>query len=124
MLAQIVADPSQSDAFLDAIAAAISSGDYKWAAVLGIVGLTALVRQFGPKIPGKVGLFLATSRGGAITALVLALVMALAPAIGGKAPWSPLLVKDALLLGFAAIGGWVGVRRIVGAAPPPVVPAP
>lgn len=117
-LAQAVPDPSSTDAFLGAMVQAVAAGDWKWLAVLAVIGLTFAVRKYGTKLPGAVGSFLATSRGGAVTALVFALVCALAPAIAGKVPWSVALVKDAVLLGFTAIGGWVGVRRIAGTAAP------
>jgi hypothetical protein len=45
-------------------------------------------------------------------------VTGLAPPILGWVPWSARIVLDVLLAGFASIGGWVGVRRIVGVAPP------
>lgn len=128
-LAQVaLPDPTNGDAFVQALVAAVTSGNFRYAAVLGVVGLTFLVRLYGPRLP-KVGVYLASSRAGAITALVMALLTALAPALAGFVPWSAKLAGDALMYGFAAIGGWVGVRRIVGAAPPavasePVQPAP
>jgi hypothetical protein len=106
-------DPAQTDAFLDAFVKAVAAGDWRYVAVLG---LTALVRRFGPSIP-VVGPYLVSSRAGALTALVLALVTGLAPPILGWVPWSVRIVLDVLLAGFASIGGWVGVRRILGVVP-------
>lgn len=116
-LAQVaIPDPATGDAFVQAIVAAVTSGNFRYAAVLGVIGLTFLVRLYGPRIPG-IGKYLVSSRAGAVTALVLALLMALAPALAGFVAWSPKIIGDALLYGFGAIGGWVGVRRIVGAVP-------
>ncbi len=115
-----VPDPANTDAFLDALVKALASGDHRYAAVLVVIGATFLVRQFGPSIP-VVGPYLVSSRAGAITALVLAVVTALAPPLIGWVAWSPRIVLDALLYGFGAIGGWVGVRRIVSA--PSTAPA-
>ena len=137
-LAQAVPDPTTaSDAFFDMLARAVAGGDWKLVAVLAVIGLTFLAKTYGSKIPGALGTFLASSRGGAILALVLSLLVALAPAIAGKAPWSINLVRDALTLGLGAIGGWVGVRRLLGVGdagqvavvtqvqtvPPPAAPA-
>jgi hypothetical protein len=109
-------DPAQTDAFLDAFVKAVAAGDWRYVAVLAVLGLTALVRRFGPSIP-VVGPYLVSSRAGALTALVLALVTGLAPPILGWVPWSVRIVLDVLLAGFASIGGWVGVRRILGVVP-------
>lgn len=115
-LAQALPDPAQTDAFLDTFVRAVASGDWRYVAVLAVLGLTFLVRRFGPSIP-IVGPYLVSSRAGAVTALVLALVTGLAPPILGWVPWSVRIVLDVLLAGFASIGGWVGVRRIVGVVP-------
>jgi hypothetical protein len=116
-----------SDAFLNALLDAIAKGDWRYVAVLAVIGLTYLVRRYGPSLP-RVGPFLATSRGGAIVALVFALVVGLAPPFLGWVSWTPRIVLDVLLNGFASIGGWVGVRRIVGVSaeksPANVVPLP
>lgn len=127
-MAQAIPDPATGDAFVQALVAAVTSGNFRYAAVLGVVGLTFVIRVYGPRLP-KVGPYLATSRAGAITALVLALLTTLAPALAGFVPWSVKLVGDAFIYGFAAIGGWVGVRRIIGVVPAPApvprpVPAP
>lgn len=116
-------DPAASDAFLETLLAAIAKGDWRYVAVLAVIFLTYAIRRWGPSIP-RVGAYLTSSRAGAITALVLALVTGLAPPILGWVPWSARIVADVLLSGFAAIGGWVGVRRVIGAAPPVVQAVP
>jgi hypothetical protein len=116
-------DTSSGEAILTALLAALSAGDWRYVAVLAVIALTYVVRRYGPSLPW-VGQYLVSSRAGAITALVLALVTGLAPPILGWAPWSVRLVLDVLLAGLAAIGGWVGARRILGLpAPDPVQPA-
>ena len=50
-LAQALPDPAQTDAFLDTFVRAMASGDWRYVAVLAVLGLTFLVRRFGPSIP-------------------------------------------------------------------------
>lgn len=107
-------DPSNTDAFLDAIVQAITGGQWRAVVVLVAVGAVYALRVGGTKLPGKVGAFLATSRGGAVLALLFAVVSGLgAMVLAGKAITLK-SVLDVLLLGFTAIGGWVGVRRLLG----------
>lgn len=109
-----IPDPSNTDAFLQAIVDAITGGQWRAVVVLAAVGGVYLLRTFGTKIPGKVGEFLASNRGGAVLALLFAVVSGLGTMVlAGKAITFK-AVLDVLLLGFTAIGGWVGVRRLLG----------
>lgn len=118
VLAQTLPDPG-SDGFVDFLIDAVSRGDYRYAAVLAVIGLTFLARTYGSRLPGALGEFFTSSRGGAILALLLALLTGLAPPLLGWVPWSVRVVFDALMAGFAAIGGWTGARRLFGVVPAP-----
>lgn len=124
-----IPDPSNTDAFLQAIVDAITGGQWRAVVVLVAVGAVYALRSGGTKLPGKLGVFLASSRGGAVLALAFAVVSGLgALVLAGKAITLK-SVLDVLLLGFTAIGGWVGVRRLLGldvasAAAAQFVPAP
>lgn len=110
----VLPDPSNTDAFLQAIVDAITGGQWRAVVVLVAVGAVYALRAGGTKLPGKLGAFLASSRGGAVLALLFAVVSGLgALVLAGKAITLK-SVLDVLLLGFTAIGGWVGVRRILG----------
>lgn len=109
-----IPDPANTDAFLQAIVDAITGGQWRAVVVLAAVGAVYLLRTFGTKIPGAVGTFLGSNRGGAVLALLFAVVSGLgAMVLAGKAITFK-AVLDVLLLGFTAIGGWVGVRRLLG----------
>lgn len=119
-------DPSNTDAFLNALATAVGGGQWRVAVVLAIVGVVYLLKTQGSKIPGKVGVYLASSQGGATVALLFSVASSLAAIIvaGKSLGWKD--VVDALLMGFTAIGTWTGVRRIlnVGGAAGAVVDVP
>jgi hypothetical protein len=112
VLAQdIVAPPSDFDvmALVKALAVAVKAGQWPVAAVLFFVVIVAILKKFGARwIP-----WLATSEGGTVLALATATASVLgAAAITGVAiTWG--LVWNALLAGATAIGGYVGVRRIL-----------
>ncbi len=131
-LAQAVAipDPSNTDAFLGAIVQAIAGGQWRAVVVLVAIGAVYFLKTGGARIPGAIGLFLGTSRGGAILALAFSVVTGLGAMLLAGQPITVKAVIDILLLGFTTIGGWVGVRRILGldvaskAAATFVAPAP
>ncbi len=109
-----IPDPANTDAFLQAIVEAITGGQWRVVVVLVSVGAIWALRTGGIKIPGAVGAFLATNRGGAILALAFAVISGLGTfVIAGKAITLKAVI-DILLLGFTTIGGWVGIRRILG----------
>ena len=114
VLAQVPDPGADPDTFIKALVSALAGGQWKVAGVLGAIGGIYLLRTFGTKIPGAVGAFLGTSRGGAFLALLATLVVGLGAALVAGTPITVNLVLGVLTTAFAAIGGWVGVRRLLG----------
>ncbi len=112
--AQLVDPTVDPNAFTTQLLAAIQGGQWRVVVVLVAVGAIFLLRKLGTQIPGAVGTFLASNRGGALLALAFAVITGLGTALLGGTPITLKVVLDVLLLGFTAIGGWVGVRRILG----------
>ncbi len=115
------APPSPDDptAFLQTIVAAVQGGQWRVVAVLGLVALVWVARRYG----ARYWPFLATSRGGALLALVAGCLTTFGPAVFAGTTFSLKLVLDALMLGVTAAGGWVVVRRLwLGEAVPPNPP--
>ena len=114
MLVFIVAQgvpPSPDDlsAFFKAVVDAVQGGQWRVVAVLGVVALVWAAKKFGAKwLP-----VLATSRGGALLAVLGGIVSTFAPALLSGTPFTLKLALDALLLGITAAGGWVVVRRLM-----------
>jgi hypothetical protein len=111
-LAQTAVDPADGEAFFGLIAKAVAAGDWRWVAVLAVIGATFLVRTYGSKLP-KIGHLFASKRGGAAIACFMALLSALAPALAGQVPWTMAILSNAIMMSAGAIGGWVGVRRLI-----------
>ena len=112
--AQVVDPNADLNGFLAQVLDAVKGGNWRLVAVLAAIGAIYALRRFGTKIPGKVGVFLATSRGGTILAVVFSLLVGLGSAFLAGQSFSLALLVDVLMFALTAIGGWVGVRRIMG----------
>lgn len=127
VFAQVVPDPgADGGAFFNQLVAAVASGDYRLVAILAAVGAVFLLRQFATRIPGAVGAFFKTKRGGALTALLGGVVTALAGLLIGKGPINVGLIVNGIVLGIGASGGWNVVKDLIwsdgprpGLYPPP-----
>lgn len=109
-----IPDPSDTDAIFKAISDALVTGNWRVALTLGTIALVFFLRKGGTKLPAPFGPFFASSRGGAVLALVGGLVVAFAPVAMGTATLNLKLIIEGLLLAFSAAGGWVVIRRLFG----------
>jgi hypothetical protein len=103
-----------------ALVHAIQAGQWPVAVVLCFVAVIAALKRFGAKwIP-----WLATSEGGTVLALLTtaASILGAAAIVGTPITWA--LVGQAAAAGFATIGGYVGVRRLLRALVPLVARIP
>lgn len=92
---------------------AAKNGDWKLLIVLIVVGIVWALRKWGAAIP-KVGEWLATDRGGAILALLAGIFGVIGTGLVSGSAWSFALIRDGLLLGFTAAGGWTIIKKILG----------
>ena len=110
-----VADPNTDfNAFIVQVFEAVKGGNWRLVAVLAAIGAIYGLRKLGTKIPGPVGVFLGTSRGGAILAVVFSVLIGVGTAILGGQTLNIAALVDIIMFALTAIGGWVGVRRILG----------
>ncbi len=104
-------DPEQNlGAYLGRLFEAVKSGEWLLAAALAVIGLTWALRRWGAKLIPWLG----TDRGGVVVAGVSAFALGLANAgIAGK-PVDVTLVVTALEVALLAMGGWAGIRKLLG----------
>lgn len=88
----------------------VMAGHYVAAAALALVFSVALVKRYAP---GKFGTFVHSDPGGALTTLLMSFGGALATATMGGAAWSLGMMWMALGVGFAAMGGYTAIKRLV-----------
>lgn len=107
----VAVDPPKDE--LDALKqgyVAITTGNWRHVAALALILVTMLVRRFQKKLP-KV---LRGDRGGVITVFVLSLLGAVGhTALAGASFGSLDLWETAALIALEAIGGFVGVKRLL-----------
>ncbi len=118
--AQVVPDPGNPDTFVQAVLNAVAAEQWGVVAILVAVAAVYVLRLVATRLPGALGAFFATKRGGAVTALLGGIVTALAGfVLGGKGISVPLLLSG-LVLGIGAAGGWNVVKDLIwGDAPRP-----
>jgi hypothetical protein len=119
-----VPSPDRMGSFLGAVLEAIQGRRWDTLVVLALVAVIWGLRKLGTKLPMGIGAFFATSEGGTVFALISSSVAALAAAFYGGLPLSGSLVVNALEAGFAAIGAWVGARRLLRLVVPLVATVP
>lgn len=88
----------------------IMKGHYIAAAALTLVLMVALVKRYAP---GKVGEFVHSDPGGALTTLLMSFGGALATATMGGAPWTWAMLWTAATLAVTASGGYVLVKKLL-----------
>lgn len=103
-------------AFASQALAAVHAGNYKLLAALAVVGLVAALRKWGPE-------WVKGDRGGAALAFVVAMAGALVTAFSAGAGFSWQLLADAAAVALTAIGGFVGVKKLLFPADKPATPA-
>lgn len=126
-LAQVaVPDPADPSSFLSALLQAVAGGQWKLVSILVAVAVVYLLRQGAARLPGAVGAFFASARGGAVLALLGGVVTVLAGVlIQPGAKWSWAVMVNGFVLGVAAAGGWTLVRRLIwGDSAPSWYPTP
>ena len=101
-----IPDPSEVDAFASLLWKAAQQPDKSFAVLLALIALVSVLRRFLPVMQ--------TDRAGAVAALVLAMLGGLATALASGRPLDLPLVATAIGIGLKAIGGYVGVRKLLG----------
>jgi len=127
LLLQAVPDPTVDfSGFVKMLTDAAGSGQWKLVGIVICVGVVFALRHFASRLPGKVGAFFQTARGGALLALLGGVATTLAGVLvqpGQKVSLAILL--NGFVLGVAAAGGWNVVRRLIwGDDAPAAYPAP
>ena len=112
-----IPDPSADlGGFLALLLGAVQGKDWFLAGALVASGLTWPVRAFLVKMPGAAGAFFSSSRGGVVIALAVGMLTGLSGALLAHTPFSVGLLVNIVGVGFTAIGGYAGVRRLLGLA--------
>lgn len=124
-LAQVIPDPgADSGAFFNQLLDALAKGQWRVVGILAAIGVVYLLRQGATRLPGGLGTFFQSSRGGAVIALLGGVVTALAGILIGGGPINAALLINGVVLGIGAAGGWTVLRRLIwGDAPPTLYPA-
>jgi hypothetical protein len=112
-LAQVVPTPEDPSAFATFVLQAIQAKQWAVVGIAATIGLVFLLRKLGTKIPGAVGVFFGTRRGGALLAVLGGLAIAFATPIISGTPLGFDVVTNAIIYGVGAAGGWTVVRRLV-----------
>lgn len=99
------------EAFLKTVYDAILNRDYRGLAAIVLVGIVALARKYGARVPGKVGAFISSDRGGAVLALGLAVLGGAANALGAHQPLSLAMLGSAIYVAVLAAGGYALVKK-------------
>jgi hypothetical protein len=113
------AGPSQLEAFARLTLDAAHSPHRSLLVVLVLIALVYAVYRWGTEAARSLGLMrlssaLASDRAGAIEALALSVLGAVATAAVAGRPVTASLILTALGIGLKAIGGYVGARKILG----------
>jgi hypothetical protein len=99
------------EAFLKTAYDAVMHRDYRLLAATLLIGIVALARKYGARVPGKVGAFVASDRGGAVLALALAIIGGAANALLAAQPLSLAMVGSAIYVAVLAAGGYALVKK-------------
>lgn len=127
----LAADPasvvSSPQAFADALTAALSAGQYRIAVGIVLAGLVWLLRDKAlANLPGKVGAWLSSPRGGVVIILAAGALATLSLRLLAAAPLHlaevPGLLVNCIATGLMAAGGWSVLTKWQ-AKPPAVPPA-
>jgi hypothetical protein len=86
------------------IQAAIQAHNWQYVAVLGLVAVVYLIRKYALKLPGKIGTFVNSDRGGSLLVLVSGIAMSWVTAIKNGAHFSWAVVFSGITTGILASG--------------------
>jgi hypothetical protein len=112
---QAIPDPSADlGGFLALLLGAVQGKDWFLVGAAVASGLTWPVRFMLVRLPGGAGAFFSTSRGGVVIALAVGMLTGLSGALLAHTPFSLGLVVNIVGVGFTAIGGYAGLRRLLG----------
>lgn len=89
---------------------AIMAGRYLAASATALVLTIALIKRYAP---GRIGAFVHSDAGGALTTLGMALFGAIATATMGGATWHWSMLWTSLTVGIAAAGGYAVLKKLV-----------
>lgn len=98
-------------AFLKTVYDAVMHRDYRLLVATVLVGFVAVARKYGARVPGKVGAFVASDRGGAVLALGLAIIGGAANALLAAQPLSLAMLGSAVYVAVLAAGGYSLVKK-------------
>lgn len=87
--------------------------------ILALVAVVSLLRFLGSKLPGALGQFVASDRGGAVLALVSGIGGSIITAAAAGASIGLATILNGVIAGFTAAGGWTVVRKILGISSDP-----
>lgn len=90
---------------------AMQRHDYRMLAAVLLVGFVAVARKYGARVPGKVGAFVASDRGGAVLSLGLALIGGVIHALLAGQPLGLAMLGTAMYVSFLASGGYALVKK-------------
>jgi hypothetical protein len=120
VFAQIPDPGADAGAFFQTLLGAIAKGQWRIVAILVAIGVVYLLRQSATRLPGALGDFFKSSRGGAVTALLGGVVTALAGLLIGGGPVNVGVLINGIVLGIGAAGGWNVLRRLIWSDAAPV----
>jgi hypothetical protein len=110
--ASVAPDPGvDAGAFIKSAFDAAQRGDYRMFAALALIGVVYVARKYGAKVPGKIGAFAASDRGGAALALGLAIVGGVSHALLAARPLGLSMLVSAVYISFLAAGGYSLVKK-------------
>lgn len=89
----------------------VMAGHYVAGAAFALILAVALLKRYAPE--GRIGNFVHSDPGGALTTLLMAFGGALSTATLGGAPWSLGMLWMSLGVGFVAMGGYTAIKRLI-----------
>ena len=107
----VAGDNSSVLDLLTPVLEAFRGGDYAAAGALALVVLVAVARQYGSKVPGAVGAFLAGELGAATLVLVGSFAATLAAMVSGPGVATAAVVWTAAKIAFYASGGFALAKK-------------
>lgn len=85
---------------------AAQGGQYRMLAAVLLIGFVSVSRKYGSKVPGKVGAYVASDRGGASVTLGLAILAGVIHALLAGTPLGLPMLATAIYISFLAAGGY------------------
>lgn len=85
--------------------------DYRMLAAVLLIGFVAVARKYGARVPGHIGAFVASDRGGAFLSLGLALIAGVIHALLAGSQLGLGMIATAVYISFLASGGYALVKK-------------